>query len=61
MVLALAGGSSVLSHVNDASFWMIGRLLGMDVPTTFKTWTVIKTLVGVVAFGFASVLFVLAS
>ncbi|MBE9375363.1 GntP family permease [Saccharopolyspora sp. HNM0983] len=61
VVLALAGGSSVLSHVNDASFWMIGRLLGMDVPTTFKTWTVIKTLVGVVAFGFASLLFALAS
>lgn len=61
VVLALAGGSSVLSHVNDASFWMIGRLLGMDVPTTFKTWTVIKTLVGVVAFGFASALFALAS
>ncbi|MFC4564421.1 GntP family permease [Nocardiopsis mangrovi] len=61
MVIALAGGSSVVSHVNDASFWLIGRLLGMDVITTFKTWTVIKTLVGVVAFGFASLIYVVAS
>ncbi|MFF5563103.1 GntP family permease [Streptomyces sp. NPDC012623] len=60
-VLALAGGSAVVPHVNDASFWLFGKLLGMDIPTTFRTWTVIKTLIGVVGFLFSWVVFALAS
>lgn len=50
IVLAIAAGATVLSHVNDSGFWLIGRLLGMDVPTTLKTWTVMETLIGVVGF-----------
>ncbi|WP_329060853.1 GntP family permease [Streptomyces sp. NBC_01429] len=61
MVLALAGGSAVVPHVNDASFWLFGKLLGMDIPTTFRTWTVIKTLIGVIGFLFAWIIFALAS
>nr|WP_296778422.1 GntP family permease [Rhodococcus sp. (in: high G+C Gram-positive bacteria)] len=61
MILALAAGSSIFPHVNDASFWLIGKLLGMDVPTTFKTWSVIKTLISLVGFALSSLVFVLAS
>lgn len=61
MVIVLAGGSSVLSHVNDASFWLIGKLLGMSVTQTFQTWTVVKTLVGTVAASLATVIYVEAS
>ncbi|ALE74655.1 permease [Pseudonocardia sp. EC080625-04] len=61
VVLALAAGSSIFPHVNDASFWLLGRLLGMDVPTTFKTWSVIKTLISLVGFALSCVVFVLAS
>ncbi|KZF07481.1 permease [Rhodococcus sp. EPR-279] len=61
MILALAAGSSIFPHVNDASFWLIGKLLGMDVPTTFKTWSVIKTLISLVGFALSSVVYVLAS
>ncbi|MDT9591569.1 gluconate:H+ symporter [Nocardioides zeae] len=61
MVIVLAGGSSVLSHVNDASFWLIGKLLGMNVTQTFQTWTVVKTLVGTVAALLAGVIYVVAS
>lgn len=50
IVIAIASGATVLSHVNDSGFWLIGRLLGMDVPTTLKTWTVMETLIGVVGF-----------
>ncbi|NHD19226.1 MULTISPECIES: gluconate:H+ symporter [unclassified Actinopolyspora] len=50
IVIAIASGSTVLSHVNDSGFWLVGRLLGMDVPTTLKTWTVMETLIGVVGF-----------
>jgi len=53
IVIAIACGSTVLSHVNDSGFWLVGRFLGMDEKTTLKTWTVMETLIGVVGFGFA--------
>jgi gluconate:H+ symporter, GntP family len=50
VVIAIAGGSTALSHVNDSGFWLVGRFLGMDVGTTLRTWTVMETLIGVVGF-----------
>ncbi|WP_308817364.1 GntP family permease [Pseudonocardia alni] len=61
LVLVMAGGSAVLPHVNDASFWLIGRLLGMSVTETLKTWTVLKTLLGTIAAVLASIVFFIAS
>ena len=55
MVIAIAGGATVLSHVNDSGFWLVGRFLGMDEKTTLRTWTVMETLIGTVAFGFAAI------
>ncbi|MEJ5946629.1 GntP family permease [Pseudokineococcus basanitobsidens] len=60
IVIALAGGSVVLSHVNDSGFWLVGRFLEMDVKTTLKTWTVLETLLGTIAFALAAVVFVIA-
>lgn len=53
LVIAIAGGATVLSHFNDSGFWLVGRLMKMDVKTTLKTWTVMETLLGLIAFGFA--------
>ncbi|TDQ51631.1 GntP family permease [Actinorugispora endophytica] len=53
VVIAIACGSTVLSHVNDSGFWLVGRFLKMDVKTTLKTWTVMETLIGVVGFALA--------
>jgi GntP family gluconate:H+ symporter len=50
VVIAIACGSTVLSHVNDSGFWLVGRFLEMDVKTTLKTWTVMETLIGLVGF-----------
>lgn len=55
VVIAIAAGSTVLSHVNDSGFWLVGRFLDMDVPTTLKTWTVMETLIGLVGFALAFV------
>jgi GntP family gluconate:H+ symporter len=60
MVIAAAAGSVVVSHVNDAGFWMVGRFFGMDVKTTLRTWTVMETLIGVMGFAIAAVIFLLA-
>ncbi|MDF3853721.1 GntP family permease [Paracoccus sp. P2] len=53
LVVAIAGGATVLSHFNDSGFWLVGRFLEMDEKTTLKTWTVMETLLGSIAFGFA--------
>lgn len=57
VVLAMAAGSVMLSHVNDSGFWLVGRFFGMDVRTTLKTWTVMQTLVGLAGFTLAALLF----
>ncbi|ONK16108.1 GntP family permease [Streptomyces sp. MP131-18] len=50
LVVAIAAGATVLSHVNDSGFWLVSRFFGMDEKTTLKTWTVMETTLGVSAF-----------
>ncbi|CAB0585195.1 GntP family permease [Corynebacterium diphtheriae] len=57
MVLASAAGSVFAGHVNDSGFWLVGRLMGMDVATTLRTWTLNQALVGVVGFVFVLVFY----
>lgn len=47
VVLATGAGSLVLSHVNDAGFWMVKEFFNMSVPQTLKSWTVMETLLSV--------------
>lgn len=46
MVMAIASGATVLSHVNDSGFWLVSRYLGLTEAQTLKSWTVTATLVG---------------
>ena len=50
IVIAIAGGATVLSHVNDSGFWLVSRFFQMDEATTLKTWTVMETLLGTIGF-----------
>ncbi|WP_301099166.1 GntP family permease [Otariodibacter sp.] len=50
IVIAIASGATVLSHVNDSGFWLVSRFLDMDEKTTLKTWTALETSIGVVGF-----------
>ncbi|WP_380167282.1 GntP family permease [Jannaschia sp. R86511] len=50
LVMAIAAGATVLSHVNDSGFWLVSRFFGMDEKTTLKTWTVMETTLGTTAF-----------
>jgi GntP family gluconate:H+ symporter len=52
LVLATGAGSVILSHVNDAGFWMVKQYFNMSVTETFKTWTVMETLLSVIGLGF---------
>jgi GntP family gluconate:H+ symporter len=56
LVLATGAGSLVLSHVNDAGFWLIKEFFNMSVPQTLKTWTVAETIIGVAGLGLTMVL-----
>jgi gluconate:H+ symporter, GntP family len=56
IVVAIAAGATVLSHVNDSGFWLVSRFFGMDEKTTLKTWTVMETTLGVSAFAIAAAL-----
>lgn len=60
IVIAVASGSVMLSHVNDSGFWLVGRFFNMDIKTTFKTWTVMQTLVGLLGFALSGLIFSLA-
>ena len=53
IVLAASAGSVIASHVNDSGFWLVGQLMGLDVKTTFKTWTVMETLIAIIGFAIA--------
>ncbi len=56
LALAIGAGSLFLSHVNDAGFWLVKELFGLSVGQTFKTWSVMETLISVVGFGFVMLL-----
>ena len=57
ITLATAAGSVFAGHVNDSGFWLVGRLMGMDVKTTLKTWTVQQTIESVLGFVLALLVF----
>lgn len=46
--IAICGGATALSHVNDAGFWMCSSFLEIDEKTTLSSWTVMETLIGIV-------------
>lgn len=56
LVMAIAAGATVLSHVNDSGFWLVSRFFGMDEKTTLKTWTVMETTLGTTAFAISAIL-----
>ena len=61
VVIAVAAGASVVSHVNDSGFWLVSRFLRISEAQTLKTWTVTSTLVGVTGFVVAATLWQFAA
>ncbi|MDO5700011.1 MAG: GntP family permease [Bowdeniella nasicola] len=60
ITLAAAAGSVFCSHVNDSGFWLVGRLMDMDVKTTLKTWTVQQGVESLLGFVLVAVIYGLA-
>jgi gluconate:H+ symporter, GntP family len=51
LVLATGSGSLILSHVNDAGFWLVKEYFGLSVVETFKYWTTMETLLSILGLG----------
>ena len=56
VVIAIACGASVASHVNDSGFWLVNRFLNQTEAETLRSWTVISTVAGVTGFVVAALI-----
>lgn len=56
IVVAVSAGSIIASHVNDGGFWIVSRYFNMSVKDTLKTWTVLETILSVVGFAMAALI-----
>lgn len=59
LVLAIAAGASIMSHVNDSGFWLVGKYLGLTEKETFKSWTVMTTVLSLTSFTIICILSIL--
>lgn len=48
MVLAIGAGSLLLSHFNDAGFWLFKEYFNLSARDTLRSWTMMETIVSVV-------------
>ena len=49
--LAVCCGGTMISHVNDAGFWMVNQYFGMTVSQSLRTWSTAKFTVAILGFG----------
>ena len=56
ITIAIAAGSTMLSHVNDSGFWIISRYLGMNEAQTLRTWTILSVAISLIGFALTLVL-----
>lgn len=52
LAIATGAGSVIFSHVNDGGFWLVKEYFNMSVADTLKTWSVLETIISVVALVF---------
>ncbi|GAA4792262.1 hypothetical protein GCM10023231_20300 [Olivibacter ginsenosidimutans] len=51
-VLALGAGSMMVSHANDAYFWVIAKFSGLPMREMLKVYSVSTLIMGIVSIGF---------
>ena len=56
IVVAIGAGATILSHVNDSGFWIVGKYLGMNEKQTLRSWTVMETIIAVSGLAFAGLI-----
>ncbi len=56
IVIAIASGATVLSHVNDSGFWIVSKYIGMNEKQTLQSWTIMETIIALCGLVFALLL-----
>ena len=56
IVIAIAAGATIMSHVNDSGFWIVSKYLGMNEKQTLQSWTVMETIIAVCGLVFTLIL-----
>jgi Gnt-I system low-affinity gluconate transporter len=56
IVIAIAAGATILSHVNDSGFWIVSKYLGMNEKQTLQSWTMMETIIAVSGLAFTLIL-----
>lgn len=56
LVIGIASGATILSHVNDSGFWLVSQYLNLSEKDTFRTWTVMTTLIALTGLVVSSIL-----
>ncbi len=57
IMMAIAAGSIVLSHVNDSGFWLVNRYLNQSVQQTLKSWTIQSSMISITSFTLIFILY----
>lgn len=57
LVIAIAAGASIMSHVNDSGFWLVSQYLGLSEKETFKSWTAMTTILSLSGFAFVTLIY----
>ncbi|MEP6616256.1 MAG: GntP family permease [Ginsengibacter sp.] len=60
-VLSMGAGSMMISHANDAYFWVITKFTGLEINTTLKVYSVASILMGLVTLAMVFVLSIILS
>ncbi len=59
IVIAIASGASIFSHVNDSGFWLVSQYLGISEKNTLRSWTMMTTVLALSGFIISTFLFYL--
>lgn len=59
LVISIASGATMASHLNDSGFWLVKEFLGLSTQAGIRTWTVASSLLGLVGFAVSVLVFYL--
>jgi len=53
IVISIASGATLLSHVNDSGFWLVSKYFGMDERQTLRSWTMMESIIAFCGLAFS--------
>ncbi|HMO40907.1 MAG TPA: gluconate:H+ symporter [Saprospiraceae bacterium] len=59
IVISIASGATMASHLNDSGFWLIKEYLGLSEKDAMRTWTVASSILGISGFLLSALIFYL--